>query len=282
MVESTTRGRPASGVEELAGAARGLDLLAGRLREAVGVDGQRLGELAAPEDLDRDVLARRQPGAAQGGEVDGLGMGAEGLERHRHLLVRAAQLAHPHVDRVLAALEAGAVLGAGARAVALVPAAGGLAVARAVAAAHALAVLARAGGGREVVQADPDLLLGLGHQPFSSTAIRCWTRCTRPRSCGESGRSTVWPMRRRPSVRSVAFWRSSVPFADLTCVMASVLTRSPLRRAPRPPPTRPWWSPPRRRWPGCRRARARRRPTVRAAWRSPPGGAGPGGRRSSP
>src|SRR5829696_4927228 len=142
MVASTAwrRGR-ASGVDDLAGSARGLDLLAGRLGEAVGVHGQRLGELAAPEHLDRDALAGGEAGAAQRVEVDrrplvearlevlevdGLGVR---LERHRHLLVRAAQLPHPHVDRVLAALEAGPVLRAGASAVALVAAARRLAVA---------------------------------------------------------------------------------------------------------------------------------------------------------
>ena len=45
-------------------------------------------------------------------DVDRLGVRAERLERHRLLLVRPAQLAHPHVDRHLPALEAGAVLGA--------------------------------------------------------------------------------------------------------------------------------------------------------------------------
>src|SRR3712207_7720493 len=45
-------------------------------------------------------------------EVHGLRVRPERLERHRHLLVRAAQLAHPHVDRVLAALEVHARLGA--------------------------------------------------------------------------------------------------------------------------------------------------------------------------
>src|SRR3954470_16261691 len=159
---------PGLGLDELAGAARGLDLLASGLGEAVGVDGQRLRELAAAEHLDRDALAGRQAGATQGVEVDGgalveprlevvevhgLRMRPEHLERHRHLLVRAAELAHPHVDRVLATLEASAVLGAGAGAVALVAAAGRLAVAGAVAAPDALAVLARAGGGREVVEA---------------------------------------------------------------------------------------------------------------------------------
>ena len=99
--------------------------------------------------------------ALQVGQVDRLGVRPERLERHRHLLVRAAQLAHPHVDRVLAALEARAVLGARARAVALLAAAGGLARAGALAAADALARPARAGGRLEVVEPD-ELFGGLG------------------------------------------------------------------------------------------------------------------------
>ena len=90
-------------------------------------------------------------------QVDRLRVRAERLERHRLLHVRAAQLAHPHVDRHLAALEAGAVLGARARAVALLAAAGGLAGARALAAADALARLAAARGGLQRVQPDARL-----------------------------------------------------------------------------------------------------------------------------
>src|SRR3954454_21758643 len=177
IVESTAVGGAAGlGVDDLTGAARRLDLLTSRLREAVGVHGQRLGELSAAEDLDRDSLAGGQPDATEGVEVHGgavveagvevlevhgLRVRPERLERHRHLLVRAAQLAHPHVDRVLAALEAGAVLGAGAGAVTLVPAAGGLPVARAMAAADALAVLARPRGRRQVVEPDAGLVRSL-------------------------------------------------------------------------------------------------------------------------
>ena len=51
----------------------------------------------------------------QVGEVDGLGVRPERLERHRLLHVRAAQLAHPHVQRVLAALVAGLALASRAR-----------------------------------------------------------------------------------------------------------------------------------------------------------------------
>ena len=142
----------------------------GRLREPVGVHRQRLGDLAAAQDLDRDVACgwpgRRPCSAAtstaapdskrasRSSRFTRLRVRPEHLERHRHLLVRTAQLAHPHVDRVLAALEAGAVLRAGAGALALVAAAGGLAVAGAVPAADALAVLARPGSGLEGVQAD--------------------------------------------------------------------------------------------------------------------------------
>src|SRR4051794_28542608 len=154
------------------------------------MDGQRLGELSATQDLDRDPLAGGQAGAPKGVGVDGgavveagvevrevdrLRVRPERLERHRHLLVRAAQLAHPHVDRVLAALEAGAVLGAGAGAVALVAAAPRLAVAGAVAAADALAVLAGARRRLQVVEADlggVDRRLFGRHYDLSSTVMR--------------------------------------------------------------------------------------------------------------
>src|SRR4051794_15892815 len=125
-------------------------------------------DLAAGEHLDR-VLALGEPlllqalqrdfGAAveallEVGEVDRLGLGAEVLERHRLLFVRAAQLSHPHVDRILAALVAGLALAARARPGALVAAARGLAEAAALAAADPLAGLFRAGLRLQVVQAD--------------------------------------------------------------------------------------------------------------------------------
>src|SRR5688572_21663887 len=129
--------RPSSVVlEDLAGAARGLDLLARGLREAVGVDGQGLGQRAAAGQLDGHGAATEA--RLEGAEIDRLRARAELLERHRLLHVRTAQLAHPHVDRRLAALEADAALAARARAVALVAAAGRLAGAGALAAADAL------------------------------------------------------------------------------------------------------------------------------------------------
>ena len=114
------------------------------------------------------------------GEVDRLRVGPEALERHRHLLVRAAQLAHPHVDRVLAALVAGLALRARARAVALVAAAGGLALARALAAADPLARAgaspasgARCGGRRPRGRGGPSALLRLrrGARPTRSMPV---------------------------------------------------------------------------------------------------------------
>src|SRR3954447_25187877 len=161
--------RPGSVLDDGDTAAGGLDGGTRRLREPVSGHVELLGQLALAEHLNRHVSAGRQAGGPQRvrrdvsaglearfqvGQVDRLGVRPERLERHRHLLVRTAQLAHPHVDRRLAALEAGAVLGAGTRAVALVPATRRLAVPGAVAAADALAVLARPGGRLERVQAD--------------------------------------------------------------------------------------------------------------------------------
>src|SRR3954466_9285021 len=59
-----------------------------------------------------------------------------------------------------------------------------------------------------------------------------------PRACGVSLTSTVWPMRRRPSERSVSSCCLFEPFLLLTCV--TFTTRAP------PPPPRPCRSPRRR------------------------------------
>src|SRR5918998_6881284 len=138
-VWTTPPARP-SALRRSARAARGLDLLARGAREAVGAHGQPLRELAAGEHLDRHALARGEAGGGQAlrrnlgavveasvevADVDGLSLRAEGLERHRLLHVRPAQLAQAHVDGHLAALEAVADLRARARAGALLTAAGG-------------------------------------------------------------------------------------------------------------------------------------------------------------
>src|ERR1700736_6239139 len=146
-------------LDHLTAPAGRLDLLARCLAEPVGVNGERLGQLGLGQHLDDDPSAGRQSLAVhrlkghgrtrlkarlQVEQVHHLGLRAEGLKRHRLLHVRAAQLSHPHVDRVLAALEACPALGARARAPALLPATRGLARARALSAPDALAWPARA------------------------------------------------------------------------------------------------------------------------------------------
>src|SRR6478735_7204045 len=125
-------------------------------------------DLAAGEDLDgvlpgRQALPlealRRYFGAAveailEIGEVDRLRLGAEVLKRHRLLFVRAAELSHPHVDRVLPTLVASLALATRARAGALVTATGGLAKAAALATADPLARPFRARLRLQVVETD--------------------------------------------------------------------------------------------------------------------------------
>src|SRR5512132_1779308 len=74
-------------LDQLTGAARGLDLLSGRLREGVGVHGERLGDVALAEDLDRHLAAR--------GEV----LLAQGVGGHLGPLVEA-RVEVPQVDRL--------------------------------------------------------------------------------------------------------------------------------------------------------------------------------------
>src|SRR3954462_892347 len=85
-------------LDQLTGAARGLDLLAGRLREGVGVHGELLRDVALAEDLHRHGAGGGEVPLTQGvrrdlasavearlevPQVDRLGLGAELLERHR-------------------------------------------------------------------------------------------------------------------------------------------------------------------------------------------------------
>src|SRR5689334_24630328 len=117
------------------------------------MDLELLRDLTPGEDLDRIrafgeplLLQARRIDLGAGVEaiievadVDRLGRGAEVLERHRLLFVRAPELSHPHVDRVLPALVAGLLLRARARAVALLATARGLAQPAALAAADTAA-----------------------------------------------------------------------------------------------------------------------------------------------
>src|SRR3712207_4348746 len=89
-------------LDQLYQTAGSLDLLLRRGAEGEGADGQLRRDVAAAEDLDR-VAAGRQAGSAKAlgrhlgvgvearlevGDVDGLAVGAEALERHRLLHVR--------------------------------------------------------------------------------------------------------------------------------------------------------------------------------------------------
>src|SRR5919109_1607755 len=124
-------------LDHLAASAGLLDLLPRRGAEAVGANGELLAQLPSPENLHR-VPPLREAGGAQRlrghlvtgaepgveiGHVDRLRVGAERLEAHRHLAMRAPQLAGAHVDRVLAALIAGLTPVPRARASALLAAA---------------------------------------------------------------------------------------------------------------------------------------------------------------
>ena len=86
----------------------------------MGVDRQLLVSSPRPRTLTGTFLGVAQAGgasassrpprrlerASRSARLTGWVLRPEHLERHRHLLVRPAQLAHPHVDRRLAALEA--------------------------------------------------------------------------------------------------------------------------------------------------------------------------------
>ena len=198
-------------LEERERAAGGLDLLARGRRGAVHGDRELLRELAVAEQLHvlahradqalrlqrlgRHLLARLE--ALEVADVHRLRVGAERADRHRVLRRVAAQLREAHRERHLAALEAGAHrVRARARLLALDPAAGVAALARAQAAADALAILAR--------------LRGLRLERFSSSAISASSTFTRwrtfrsmPAMTGLSSCSRDLPIRPRPSARSV-------------------------------------------------------------------------------
>ena len=174
---------------------------------------------------------RRRRSGVQVREVDRLRVRPERLERHRLLHVRAAQLAHPHVERHLAALVAGLALVAGARARALLAAPGGLAVAGALAAADALACGGASRPWRlEAVEADSS------RRAIGSLAP---SRDARPRGpcrapSGRRGARRSLPILRRPSVRSVPRWLGFGAVRDLTCGDLHVRAQEPSPSARRP------------------------------------------------
>ena len=213
-------------------------------------------------------------------DVDGLRGRPERADRHRVLRRLAAQLAEPHVDRHLAALEPGAhLVRARARLLALDAAAGVAALARAEAAADALAVLPRLRGlqGGEVELARPS-------GSVSSTFTR-W-RDLPQHACehGLSLCSAVLPILPSPSARSVPRCRWLWPIWLRTWV---ILTFGPRSRLARPDASSAAGSsaadsrrrlgdaarPPRERSPGSRRQHLGDR-SCRASARRPRAGAG--------
>src|SRR5579872_2046210 len=141
--------------QELDGAAGLLDLLARARGDRVHANGELLGDLPGAEELHVDPRVLDDPLLDEGlrrhlcagveavevAHVHRHRLRAERADRHRVLRRRAALLADAHVDRHLAALEAGAhLVRAGARLLALDPAAGVAALARAGAAADALSI----------------------------------------------------------------------------------------------------------------------------------------------
>src|SRR5262249_21271140 len=285
--------------DHFAGAPCRLDLLLRAVAEAVGLDGQLLGELAAGEDLDRVAplgqallteglrrhLGVRPAARVEVSEVDRLRPRPELLEGHRHLLVGPAQLAHPHVDRVLAALVRDVALVARAGTGAFVATTGRLPVASPGAAAEPLARTARAGGGLQGVEADlldrhDGWLLRSAPLParIPSTSTRCSTLRIMPRSCGLSASLDSAPIRPSFSERSVARCVAEALLEERTCLRATSAIRSPQKSFAEPQlrhqqkrPRRNQKTPPRLR----QRSRQdpRRLPRLRALqppWQLPP------------
>src|SRR5262249_55506883 len=136
-----------------------LDLLPRRLREPVRGHGELLGQLTAAEDLDVDLGVLEQAlrdervwrhvragveASLEVAEIDRLAVRPARADRHRVCRRVAAQLREPHVDRHLAALEPGRQRVRARPALLTLDAAPRIAaLARAQAAADALAVLAR-------------------------------------------------------------------------------------------------------------------------------------------
>src|SRR5699024_8036539 len=160
-------------------------------------------------------------------QVDHLVLGAE-------LVLEAAQLRQPHVQRRLTTLEPCGHLVA--RLGALGATTGGLAL-RGLTATHAGLRGARPGRRAQVVhlqRAQPvGVLLLLSHvQSTSSTVTRCATVVTMPRTSGRSSLTTVSPMFFNPSERSVSRWFCLPPMADFFWVTFSWLMKPPLSSAP--------------------------------------------------
>ena len=215
------RGLP---LDQDAGAARGLDLLARAGGEAVRVDGQRLRELALAEHLDRHVACAWRAPAAQRVRGD-LGAVVEAASRSRRLTgwvwVRNFSngidffMCGPRSLRIRMWIgfwppsKPTFFLAPERCARALLAAARGLAEPGALAAADALARVARAGRRLQVVEPDP--------RPRGAVSHRRPPRGGRPRRpCrGRSGRRGArWTCRSGPG-RGCAACRAACGLAPL-------------------------------------------------------------------
>src|SRR6266540_357261 len=227
---------PTDLLHDLDGAAGGGDLGGRRGRESVGPNLQGDRQLAVPEDLDRGALAG-QTGLDQTLRVDATALGEGGAEpvevHHRpgDLVggVEAPQLGHAALERHLATLEADSHFPSGVRA--LGAPAGGLALARGLAAALADAVGPGTGRGTQVMQL---------HSGTSSTFTRWETLNSMPRISGRSSCSTTSCIRFRPNDLMVARCGRGRPISERTWVTRSrVMPTPPSRhgrsaRLPRP------------------------------------------------
>src|SRR5690606_14309939 len=172
------------------------------------------------------------------------------LVLHPERVGEALELRQAHVQRDLAAFEAGRHLVTGLGA--LGAATGGLALGRLTTTHAGLGGLG-AGGRTQVVQLDRH------DQSTSFTVTRCGMALTMPRISGRSSTTETSPMRLSPSERSVARWFCSRPIAERTWVTSSLAIR-------RSPPQEPG---PSHGWPSAARAASRPRRPGHGARRPP-------------
>ena len=156
-------------------------------------------------------------------KVHGLGVRPERLERHRLLHVRAAQLAHPHVDRVSGRPRS--ARGSWRPIASPRPSGRGrtvLPMPEPSPRPTRLRGRAAAGGRLQRVQADPARSWRRRSRPLLDRRRDGATAWTMPAHLRRVLCSTVWPMRRRPSERSVSSWRWFEPLRDRRWVITSV------------------------------------------------------------
>ena len=193
------------------------------------------------QQLERDLGAGVEA-ALERDDVDRLGVGAEGLEGHRLLHVRAAQLSHAHVDRHLAALEVrpGSWSPSGSRR----PSGRARRSCRSPTLRRGRRACAgggcRAPGRGCAGRSAPRLLRSSAAGLIRSlTSTRWRTACSIPRAWGVSLTSTVWPMRRRPSERRVSSCLGLAPLRERRWVtVREAITPPGCPRAGPPAPAR--------------------------------------------